>query len=296
MTPLIPKDAVLLILRDAIPDAEWLLGRIESQQGWLRFPSFLSDAITNLKIESYPLLYTSELAIVTMMFHGFLDKEELKSFAAEFEAASLEERGCFVREVMEGLGRASDKLEIPKTIQEQQAVRALFDKLSPEEQQQSIKVAQHFLCSFLATFYQNLSTMVHGEKLTSLVAQAQAGDDQAFVKSIQIDRRVLIALPYFRERYAKAQDAADSGFFDLLSYRQKSAPYRGKIRHKSLWLTFSILDQAGLLNTLSRREILEMCDEAGVGGYDNRIQSEKHLSARLHEYREFQKRGIVTTS
>jgi hypothetical protein len=27
------------------------------------------------------------------------------------------------------------------------------------------------------------------------------------------------------------------------------APYRGKIRHKALWYTFSVLDQSGLLNT-----------------------------------------------
>lgn len=37
MTPLLPKETVLLVLRDAIPDAEWLLRHIESQEGWFRF-------------------------------------------------------------------------------------------------------------------------------------------------------------------------------------------------------------------------------------------------------------------
>ena len=41
---------------------------------------------------------------------------------------------------------------------------------------------------------------------------------------------------------------------------------------------------------------MEICDEAGVGGYDNRIQSEKHLGCRIRENREFQKRGMVTTT
>jgi hypothetical protein len=295
MAILFSKDSVLIALRSSIPDAEWLLGKIESQEGWLRFPSFLSDTITNLKLENYPLLYSSEAAIVAMMLKGFLDEEEIRSLAAEFEAASLDDRGKFVEELIEGIGSAFESIEIPKTLQQQQAAQALFDKLPPEEQQQNIKVAQHFFCAFFATFYQNLSTMVHGEKLTSLVAQAQAGDDQAFVKAVQIDRRILTVLPYFRERYAKAQDAADSNFFDILSYRQRCAPYRGKIRHKSLWLTFSILDQAGLLDTLPHREILEMCDEAGVGGYENRVQDVKHLSKRIREFRTFQKRGAIAT-
>lgn len=296
MVPLISKDAVLVALRNGIPDAEWLLGQIESQHGWFRFPTFLSEAITNLKLESYPLLYSNEVAIVVMMLRGFLDTEEIKSFAAELEVATPNERGDFIVELIEGIGSAIEGIAIPKTVEEREAAQALFNKLSSEEQRKNIKVTQHFFSTFFATFYQSLSTMVHGEKLTSLVAQAQAGDDQAFVKAIQIDRRILIAIPYFQERYARAQDAADSEFFDLLSYRQKCAPYRGKIRHKSLWLTFSILEQAGLLDTLPHREILEMCDEAGVGGYENRIQSVKHLGDRLREYREFQKRGIVTTT
>ncbi len=138
--------------------------------------------------------------------------------------------------------------------------------------------------------------MVHGEKLTSLVAQAMAGNDEAFVKSVQIDRRILTAIPYFSHRYAQAQDEANSDFYDRLSYRLKAAPYRGKIRHKTLWLAFSALDQARLLDKLTHPEILEICDEAGVGGYDHRIQSVKHLSNRLREYREFQKRGVITTT
>lgn len=55
-------------------------------------------------------------------------------------------------------------------------------------------------------------------------------------------------------------------FFDDIAYRLKAPPYKGKIRHKSLWLAFSILERSGLLDTLSHREIMEMCDEAGVGG------------------------------
>jgi len=291
MTVLLPKHSLLRALRIGIPDAEWLLSQIESQEGWFRFPPYLSNIVTNLKIESYPLLYSSESAIASMLMKGFLDGEQIKSLNKELESAGPEGRGEFVEALIQGLGEAIEQIEIPKTAQQQEEALARFAAMSPEEQKESIRVSQHFFCSFFAIFYQNLSMMVHGEKLTSLVAQAQAGDDVAFAKAVQIDRRILTAIPYFRERYARAQDDANTSFYDLLSYRLGRAPYRGKIRHKSLWLTFSLLDQVGLLDTLSHVEILEMCDEVGVGGHSNRVQDVNHLSRRIKEYRDFQKRG-----
>lgn len=296
MTQIIPPDAVLHAMKSGIPDAEWLLGQIESEQGWLRFPPYLRNLITNLKIESYPLLYRSEEAMATMLLKGWMSTEEIKAFGAELEAASQEERGEVVIDLCNCLGEFAEKIEIPKTPAQQRDVEARFRAMSPEDQANSTRMAQHFFCFFFATFFQNLSVMVHGEKLTSLVAQAKAGNDKAFTKAIQIDKRILSADPYFSERFARAQMEPPSDFYDDVSYRIKAAPYRGKIRHKSLWLAFSMLERTGLLESLSHREIMEMCDEAGVGGYENRIQSEKHLGARLREYRQFQKRGTVATT
>lgn len=296
MPELIPKDDIAQILKSSIPDAEWLLGRIESEQGWFRFPPYLSGIISNLRIENYPLLYASEMAIVAMLLRGFMTSEEMQAFGAELEAASLGERGEIFQELARGLDEVVERIEIPKTPEQQAQARKRFEAMSPEEQQDAIRVAQHFFCFFFASFYQNLSVMVHGEKLTSLVAQAKAGNDSAFVKAIQIDKRILTADPFFSDRFNRAQMDSDSNFCDALAYRLKTAPYRGKIRHKSLWLAFSIFESAQLLDVLSYREIMEICDEAGVGGFDNRIQSEKHLGGRLREYREFQKRGIVTTT
>jgi hypothetical protein len=296
MVELIPKDSITEILKHGIPDAEWLLGRIESEQGWLRFPPYLSSVISNLKIEGYPLLYASEAAMAAMLLRGFMSSEEIQAFGAEMEASSPGERGQVVLELARGLDEVVERIEIPKTLEEQAQARKRFESMSLEEQHEATRVAQHFFCFFFTSFYQNLSVMVHGEKLTSLVAQAKAGNDSAFVKAIQIDKRILTADPFFSARFNRAQLESDSNFCDALAYRLKTAPYKGKIRHKSLWLAFSIFESAQLLDVLSYREIMEICDEAGVGGYDNRIQSEKHLGGRLREYREFQKRGMVTTT
>lgn len=296
MAELVSKSSVLDALKSGIPDAEWLLGQIESEHGWLRFPPFLSGLITRLKIENYPLLYASENAMAVMFLKGWMSDDEIREFNTEMEAASPDERGQFLADLTQSLSNVIEHVEIPKAPEDHARARKMFDAMSPGEQSESIRQAQHFYGFFLASFYQNLSIMVHGERLTALVAQAKQGSDSAFVRAVQIDKRILIADPYFSERYARAQMEPPNDFYDALSYRLRAAPYKGKIRHKSLWLAFSILERTQLLDELSYREIMEMCDEAGVGGYENRIQSEKHLGSRLREYREFQKRGVVTTT
>jgi len=296
MNQIISPDAVLHAMKSGIPDAEWLLGQIESEQGWLRFPPYLSSVISNLKIEAYPLLYRSEDAMAAMLLRGWMTAEEIQAFGVELEAATPEERGSLVIDLCNSLGEMVEQIEIPKTPTQRRDAEALFKSMSADEQAESVRQAQHFFCFFFASFYQNLSVMVHGEKLTSLVTQAKAGNDKAFAKAIQIDKRILTVDPYFRERYERAQMEPPGDFFDDIAYRLKAPPYKGKIRHKSLWLAFSILERSGLLDTLSHREIMEMCDEAGVGGDKNRIASEKHLGNRLREYREFQQRGIVITT
>lgn len=295
MTEIISIDSAKLFIKKSAPDTEWLLAHIESEQGWCRFPPYLTSLINNLKIESYPLLYLNENSIVAMMFKGYMTSEEIKELDLRLTAASPNERGQFFLEFTDDLINAIDQIEIPKTPAEQEAANNRFKALSADEQVASIRISQHFFCSFFASFYQTLSIMVHGEKLTSLVSQAIAGNDIAFVKAVQIDRRILTEIPYFSERYVRAQYDSDSNFYDSLSYRLKVPPYKGKIRYKSLWLVFAILDQSGLLNSLTHPEILKICDDAGVGGYENRIQSVKHLTNRLKEYREFQKRSFIAT-
>lgn len=294
--PVLPLDSVVSSLRSGVPDAEWMLREIEKQDGWFRLPSFISSVITNLKLEPYPLLYVSEGAMVGAFLRGFMSTEEITQFNADADAASLEERGQFMDFIDETTNDFLDGFHFPKTPEEQKAAQEAFLALSPEEQKEAVRISQHFFLFFLPSFHQYLSVMVHGEKLTSLVAQAHAGCDDAFVKAIQIDKRILTEMPFFKSRFVRAQDEADSNFLDKVAYRLKAPPYRGKIRHKTLWLTFAILDQTGWLDQLPHPLILEICDEAGVGGFGNRIESVKHLSNRLREYRKFQKRGIVTTT
>jgi hypothetical protein len=295
MTNVVSKEFIVHLLKASNKEWEWLLSEIESANGWFRFPPLLVNAIRNLKIESYPLLYENEHSIARILLKAFMDDAEINEFSVEFEAASVDERGAVLESLSVDFDEVVDSLEIPKTPRQQKEANRVFDALSEEERTEAVRVAQHVYCFLFASFFQNLSMMVHGEKLTSLVAQAKAGNDDAYVKAVQIDRRILTSIPFFKERFERAQDEADSNFNDLIAYRLRCPPYQGKIRFKSLWMAFSFLDQFGWLDLLTHGEILNICDDAGVGGYRNRIEDPKYLSKRLAAYREFQQRGTIAT-
>lgn len=178
----------------------------------------------------------------------------------------------------------------PDTPEKQKAAQKEFNQLSVDEQTKAIKQAQLFLASFLGSFYNIISMMVHGQKITDLVTAAEAGDDEAFCLAVHVDRRILSVLPYFKERHEKAILQGEINFLNKLHYRLTRPLLRGQIRYKTLWLTFAVLDENLLLDgALKHREILDICEESGVGGFANRIEDVGYLSKRIQEYREFQK-------
>ena len=151
MDQLLTPDSVLVAMKSGIPEVEWLLGKIESEQGWFRFPDVLSRIITNLKIDSYPLLYSSEVAIAAVFLRGWMTEEEIRQFDAEVNAATPEERGQFLAELCKGVDETIDRIEIPKTPEQLADAQRRFDILSPDEQRESIRFSQHFFCFFLCS-------------------------------------------------------------------------------------------------------------------------------------------------
>lgn len=293
---LIDKTSAVDFLRSTIPEWAWLMSKIESEGGHFRFPPFVARAITNLKIESYPRLYENEAAISLVLFRAFMSQEEIIELNSQLEEQSPEERGQTIRDLIDGLSDLDQAFELPKTPADEKRAQAQFDALSKEDQVETVKLAQHLWMVFLVGFFQNVSVMVHGEKLTSLVAQAKAGNDDAFCKAVQIDKRILTTIPYFKQRFESAMLEGDQNFTDALAYRLQCPPYKGKIRHKSLWMAFAFLDMVGLLDTLKHQELLDLCDEAGVGGYANRIEDVKHLSKRLADFRRFRGYGLTLST
>ena len=287
-SPLIDLNAAAHLLKISAPDWEWLLREIESKDGFFRFPPEVAQYIERFKIANYPLLYQDERAIGNAFMLAFFTPSEAIALDRELTEASLEERGEFLTEFLGGVVEGVNEAENVWRDKTPEQAKAEFDAMAPEEQAGAIKSLQFMSMAFLAGFYQVLSVMVHRQKITALVAHAKAGDDSAFVKAVQIDPRILTTDPYFKQRFENLHAIGNEAFRRKLSYRMQCAPYRGKVRHKSLWMGFAFLDMCGHFETLKDREMLDLLDEAGIGGYDNRIEDVKYLNKRRNEYRQFQ--------
>jgi hypothetical protein len=248
--------------------------------------------LVNLKAQDYPMFYRGEHTLNKALALSFMPADEINTISAEIERLPEDQKTARTEQLITTITESVDDIldAWPDTPEKQETAQKMFNDMTPDEQAKTVKRAQLFLVSFIASFYNTISMMVHGQSLTSLVTAAEAGDDEAFRLAVHIDRRILSVLPYFKERHEKAILNGEKDFLNKLNYRLTSPLLRGRIRYKTLWLTFAVLDQSGLLDgSLKHREILDICDEAGVGGYENRIEDVGYLSKRLDEYREFQK-------
>lgn len=228
------------------------------------------------------------------MFLAFLGEEGLKDFAQEIEALSKEEQQDIVDGVtsVETLNEVAESMastKFPQTPAEWKMAREELAKLPDDERKETEKRGAFLWCFFFSNFFNTLSLMVHGTKMTSLVPRAIAGDDDAFLKAVQIDRMLLLHHPYFRDRKATAQSEGETDFLSKLSYRESNPPVRGKIRYPALYMLFGILESIRWLDDLTHEEILDICDNAGLDRYQNRIEDVNCVTKRLTEYRIWKK-------
>lgn len=288
-TSVIDLDTTVTMLKNAAPDWEWMLKHIESKRGQLRFPKEMTDFIERFKIGNYPLFYQSENAIAYAAMNGvFQGDSEIKQFCDEMNKATLSERSEVLRSINDNFQQGVDEAEARISSRSKAELEAEYLALDPQQKTIACKSIQWLGISFLTMFHQILSVMIHREKLTTLVAKAKSGDNVAFVKAVQIDKRILVVDPYFQSRYLNINAEGNDDFRDKLAYRMRCPPYAGKVRHKSLWMCLAFLDMCGHLDTLKRREMLDVLDEAGVGGDDNRIADIKYLDKRIAEYKSLQ--------
>lgn len=122
---------------------------------------------------------------------------------------------------------------------------------------------------------------------------ALRGDQKAFCKAVQIDRNLLTGQPYFQDTYARLQTGEKPNFLSaVLTHLNRPPTIQGRIRFPALYSLFATLDLFGWLNDFTASEILDMCDDAGLDRYQNRIEDEIYLVKRRLEYRKKQKIGF----
>lgn len=266
----------------------------EKRDGWVKFPQELELLRKNSGLgDTYVLTYEDELRIFSCLMRAFFPEdtaETIREIDAEFRQSSADEKLAFINEVAdETLESLTASFRLSEEEKEKQ--RQIFMALPEDEKTAEIHKLQNVLAYVFAYFYNILSLMVHGQKLTTLVPLALEGDKEAFAKAVQIDRNLLTGHPYFKSTYEHLLTGEDKDFLDAVLYRIGNPTTRGKIRFPALYMVFAALDSFGWLDDFSASEILDICDEAGLDRFQNRIEEENFVVKRRIEYRRFQKIG-----
>lgn len=245
-------------------------------------------------VGQYVLLYDDERKLGRAMLLAYFGEEGCRDFTREIEALPEDEQQEFVDyftsiEFQNEMAEVLDSIKIPQNPAEWKAARDELTKLPEGERKETEKRSAYFWCFFFSSFFDTLSLMVHGTKLTSLVPLAIAGDDDAFLKAVQVDRMLLLHHPYFRDRKARAQGEGETEFLLKLSYRESNPTLRSKIRFPGLYMLFGILESLHWLDELKHDEILDLCESAGLDLYQNRIEEVNFVTKRLSDYRVWKK-------
>ncbi len=273
-------------IKALLPQFDWILSEMEKSGGWLNLPTPLVDNLIKFKIRWWEA-YADEKRFHIYQALMFIDIDTLKSIQSEEDVKILNE--ALTNEAYELITSEEFKETRPYTEEEKkimvEELNEMLVSCTDEERKQFWQQVAFFWLGFIVTFFNLLSLMVHGKSLRQLVTSACQGDDEAYVLAVQIDRTVLF-LPYFQQRLIQAQLSYDAKFLDILGYRFKNPIIKGKIRRRTLWLLFALLDSEGQLD-MPLKELLSICEEVGLYGKENGVGDENSLSKRRKEYREY---------
>ncbi len=292
---LVDQPTAAELLRIVVPHWQGLLDDLESTGGRLAFRDEFSEVIERMKIDNYPQLYENPAAVGALLAVAFFGVDGAKAFDKEACGATPAQRGKAMLEFASNLDVLDAAFDFDKTPDNRAYEQAAFDALPAEERDKHIRFTQHLLMGIFALFFETLSVMVHGERLSALVARAKSGDEHAFLKAIQIDKRILTKLEFFERRFQRAHTDRNPRFAKAIARKQEAPPYVGKLTHKKLWLAFALLDSIGLLESYGGNALLDLCVETGVIDDASPVEDVKNLLKLKTRYRAFQKQGAKST-
>lgn len=290
------KDTVLALVSEAAPQFLEILGDCKDAATWRKVSKRFEEVRVRLRIDNYVLIYEDERRIGSALTNAIMSPEQQQECAREFAAASQEEQ----LEMLHDLGRPGGEGEklaeemFPEDPDAQKAQIEAFNQLDEDGKREAVKRGQFLMGFLMAWLYEFLAVMVHGEKMTSLVPKALAGDEEAFLKAIHIDKALLTLHSKFANRHRQAILDGDRTLLDKISYHLAVPVTRGRVQLAGLFAVFAMLESLGWLNDLRHGEILDICDAARLDRWQNRIEDENAVTKALIKYRRYQKTGGVS--
>ena len=272
-------ETITNILKSLVPPLEEIISDMERNGGWLVFNDETLELLQAADFGKWSTLYLDKTKLEAAAALTVYDKEDLKSGSVT--------RKVVHEDIIDLVGKLETEDCEPSPNEEGPESISLNSNLSDAEQQEQAIQSHLATWGYVASLLNTISTMVHGRSMCQLLAAAIEGDNESLCRAAQIDRTIF-TLPEIQNRLLVAQFSGDAEFLAELSYRIRNPVLKSKIRYKTLWVAFSVLDDEGLLE-LPHNQLCDLCEAVGVYGEKFGIQDVGHLSKRLQEYRRFQK-------
>lgn len=289
------KDTVISLVVHLVPNYLEVLKECDDQATWQKLSERFAEISARLKVKNYVLLYEDERRIQAAALNAIMSPEEQAEFAKFMEESTPKELQSMLKEIAEpdGLGEQIANGLFPDDPADHQAQLESFQKLPIDEQQESVKRTQFLMGFVIAWLHEAIAVMVHGEKMTSLVPKAMAGDTEAFAKAVHIDKNLLFNHPWFHKTYLEAIHDPDKHreLLGKISRRLASHVTKGRQKLPGVFFIFALLESMRWLNDIRHGEILAICDAAKFDRLEHHIADENAITKALGRYRRYQKTG-----
>lgn len=297
MASLVDVDSARQIFTRWLPPWFELLNTLDERGGRLKFAPQLRLYLKTNKHDSYPLLYERWPQIMSAARLAIESSApaNLVSSEANISLATAEDRGRFLIQLLEEM----DELEPLVGPHLTESDMAAFDEtardIEPDDLEAIRPILQFLPSMFMAMFYEYMSIAIHGLPLSALIRRAKSGDDDAFGKAIQIDGSIPLVIPYCRDRLAQAHLEGDKDFLRMIANKTEAPGYKGRLKHKSIWLVVGLLDLLGLLESMSGNQLLDFCNDVGANNSDTPIEDVKNMLKRVADYKRYQNSSSLST-
>ena len=288
------KESALRLAVKVAPIYADLLIQLKAEGGRMAMDSRLTRIRHNCG--HYVKLYDDERKLGVSLGMAFLGEQGFKEFNKGIETLTEEEKNALLEDFVESgdVEELAEIFTIPETEKEWQAAEKALLDVPPEERAILERRGAFYFYGVFGSLFNTLSLMVQGRKLTTLVPLAMNGDDEALLVAVQMDRCLITHHPYFIARKQRAQDIGEKEFLRMLAYRESNPPLRGPIRYPGLFMLLGTLQSLNWLHDLQHAEILDLCDEAGLDRYENRIDDVGYVTKRIGDFYRWQKTGGVS--
>jgi hypothetical protein len=244
-------------------------------------------------VEGWAQLYVDPANQLKSPWLAILPPDKINAMSSAIAAMSADEQSAW-------LGRIYNEGEqaiLPLVEMDSVELQAHWPDVSANDVgRQWLQMRHGFV---IAALFNNLAAMQTGKAIYQLVAEAMDGDDDSFVKAVQMDKTVLDFLPYFKQRTYRAAEKGEIAFLRRVHEPRNKPLTITRLQYTKLWLVFDTLDNMNLLDQFEQdmTAFAGLCQALRVYGPHPDVDEVdvEDFASRLKSYRQTHRQLVPRT-